>query len=765
MTATAEKVKPATLTDARKRIRANGYRQTPVRGKAAFLPGWQNQDPTEADILAWEREHPDAQSIGIQTRNNPGVDIDVLEERVAILCEREVERITSTAKAPRRIGKAPKRLRLYRTAQPFKKVSTEVFVDATGQKHKVEILGDGQQFVSHGRHPDTGKFYAWSNGNPLEMPRHALPEITEAQARAITAACAEIMAAQPGWKRDDTAKPKDGPRTAPPKEHNPEPISADDKAKVETAFQVIAALTPELADSYDTWIAAGMALKSANDDEWALPLFDAFSALSPKYNPAQCAEKWQTMTSEGGRTIATILAWARDASLSSNIGFTYDVEDVEQPEQRQGAQPEQSGEEEIPFVVDPKTNRIAVNNQQNIQAALQRLDVKLRHDMFQERSLIAGLPGCSVLNDAAVNRLWLTIDKKFSFRPGYDFFVKVVEDVARLKSFHPVRDYLDGLEWDRTARIDKWLTTYAGAASTPYTSAVGTLILIAAVRRVRKPGCKFDEMPVLECPTQGTEKSTALAILAVRDEWFTDSLPLSADGQRTIEALAGRWIAEVAELYGMRKTEVEHIKAFLSRTQDRARMAYGRLVTEMPRQCVIIGTTNSEAYLRDITGNRRFWPVAVERFDLKALRHDRDQLWAEAAAREAEGVSIRLDRKLWAAAAEEQEARRIGDPWEEIIEAELADKQGRMTVEAAWQLIGVPTDRRGPEHNARLGAIMRKAGWERARVRDAGERHYVYTKGDGKWWIDVREARQGRAGSAHYRTEEDASEGTERWSS
>src|SRR5262249_47016077 len=212
--------------------------------------------------------------------------------------------------------------------------------------------------------------------------------------------------------------------------------------------------------------------------------------------------------------------------------------------------------------------------------------------------------------------------------------------------FHPVRDYLDGLQWDGVPRIDRWLITYAGAEDSKYTRAVSALFLIAGVRRVRQPCCKFDEMMILEQPTQGTEKSSALAVLAVREEWFTDDLPLNVEGKRVIEALRGKWIVEAAELSGMKKADIAHLNALLSRRRDTARMAYGRLPLEMPRQCIIAGTTNKSEYLRDTTGNRRYWPVLIVQFDLAALRRDLDQLWAEAAVREAKGESIRLAREL-----------------------------------------------------------------------------------------------------------------------
>src|SRR5262249_61174474 len=135
----------------------------------------------------------------------------------------------------------------------------------------------------------------------------------------------------------------------------------------------------------------------------------------------------------------------------------------------------------------------------------------------------------------------------------------------------------------------------------------------------------------------------------------------------TIEAVSGHWIVEVSELQGMRKSDIDKVKAFLSRNTDRARMSYDRTVTEARRQCVIIGTTNSEQYLRDLTGNRRFWPVRIERFDLEELKRDRDQLWAEAATREATGDSVHLPERLWAAAAKEQQQRVIENPFVSIL--------------------------------------------------------------------------------------------------
>jgi hypothetical protein len=390
------------------------------------------------------------------------------------------------------------------------------------------------------------------------------------------------------------------------------------------------------------------------------------------------------------------------------------------------------------------------NNQNNVRLALAKMGIAVHYDQFAGRVLIDGLPNFgSMLDEAALDRTWLQMEQRFQFKPSKNLLFTIVRDMAHLNSHHPVRDYLAGLHWDGTPRIDKWLTTYGGADDNEYTRAVGSLTLIAAVRRVRQPGCKFDEMPVLECPEQGTDKSTALRALAIREEWFSDYFPLNLDAQRTIECLRGIWIVEIAELSGIHQANIEHLKAQLSRQRDRGRLAYDRMVSEAPRQCVFVGTTNSTAYLRDPTGNRRFWPVRVKRFDTAALHVDRDQLWAEAAAREASGVTIRLDQKLWAAAAEEQEQRVTCDPWLEALQAQLGDKEGKISVKSIWELLEIPTRQQTQEHSRRVGEAMRKMGWVRpnsgGNIKIAGKAVSGYVKGPQPYrTVRIKQGKDGR---------------------
>ena len=381
-------------------------------------------------------------------------------------------------------------------------------------------------------------------------------------------------------------------------------------------------------------------------------------------------------------------------------------------------------------------NGVPVKSPGNICIAKVKLSVTVRYDKFADRIMVEGVDGFGpVLDDAAVHRLWLTMDRQLRFRPNLDMLFLVISDVARLNEFHPVCDYLDGLQWDGVKRIDRWLTTYGRAEDTEYTSAVGALVLMAAVRRVRQPGCKFDEMLVLEAP-QGKERSTALAILAVRDEWFSDDLPLHVDAQKLIERTRGRWIIECAELSGMKRADIEHIKALLSRQRDRARMVWRKITADAPRQFVPIGTTNSDRYLKDQTGNRRFWPAKTPKFDLDALRRDRDQLWAEAAAREATGASIRLPQHLWEKAEEVQEARLIHDPIYDALHDAIGEfDKGKIAATAIWTILDVRVGAQGQDHNMRVSQAMKNLGWERApsTIRINGKAVKGYTKGEQPW--------------------------------
>lgn len=370
------------------------------------------------------------------------------------------------------------------------------------------------------------------------------------------------------------------------------------------------------------------------------------------------------------------------------------------------------------------SGHIVADDVDNIRIALRRFGVTLTYDAFAHRALVDGAD----LDDDTVDRLWMRIIDAFKFRPKKDTLRTVLSVEARAAAHHPVRAYLDRLVWDGKARLDAWLTTYGGAPSSPYVSAVGALPLLAAVRRVRQPGAKFDELLILESE-QGVDKSGAVRSLCPDERWFSDDLPLGADAKQVIERTGGRWIIEAGDLHGYSSRSADQLKAFLSRQVDGpVRLAYGRLSSSVERQFVMIGTTNKRiAYLNDATGARRFWPVTVERFELAALRRDRDQLWAEAAAREAAGASIRLASELWMAAQVHQEQRREVDPWEERL-GPLFEDTNAVPVEAVWQVLGVTMDYRNIRHSRRVAAIAQRFGFTREKVRRDGGKPIW-------WWV------------------------------
>lgn len=209
-----------------------------------------------------------------------------------------------------------------------------------------------------------------------------------------------------------------------------------------------------------------------------------------------------------------------------------------------------------PAFVRDKNGVPVAKHQRNVRCAIDALGVSVRYDEFADRGLIDGLPGVGPwLDDAALNRLWLAIDERFGMLPPVDFFLTIVTDYARRNSFHPVRNYLRELQpaWDKVERIDRWLVEYGGAGDMEFVRAVGALTLIAAVRRVRQPGSKFEEMLVLE-GAQGVGKSSAIEAMMPNPKWFSDNFSFSNRDREVLENLAGRWVIEAPELKGMRRS-------------------------------------------------------------------------------------------------------------------------------------------------------------------------------------------------------------------
>lgn len=325
---------------------------------------------------------------------------------------------------------------------------------------------------------------------------------------------------------------------------------------------------------------------------------------------------------------------------------------------------------------------------------------------------------------------------------GFDLTDKHTRDavisLALEHCFDPVVDMLAEAEksWDGAKRLDRMAADYLNCEDTSLNAAFIRKMMVAAVARARVPGIKFDTIPVLES-AEGFNKSTALRVLA-GDENFSDESVIGKASREVQEQLAEIWIHENADLAGMKKTEVETIKAYASRMVDIARRAYDRFPTKQKRHSIEVGTTNSDRYLQSQTGNRRFWPLRVlKAIDIAKLQRDRLQLWGEAAHYQSQGESLVLDEKLWGEAAVEQEARRVTDPWEDILR-NMPDlttygywkdglrHEGTRTITYHDQheekvigahvleyVLGIQPGSQTTQHTMRLSTVMKKLGWER----------------------------------------------------
>ena len=304
---------------------------------------------------------------------------------------------------------------------------------------------------------------------------------------------------------------------------------------------------------------------------------------------------------------------------------------------------------------------------------------KLALNLFEQREVAKGnLPWRKVtketrnLTDRDDAGLRHYLEKAYNLS-GIQRVKDALDLIVTKNAFHPVREYLSALVWDNKARVESLFIDYLGADDSPYTKAVSRKSLVAAVARVFNPGCKFDYV-LVTVGKEGIGKSTLIKKLGL--EWFSDSFT-GVQGKEAFEQIQGVWILEMAELAGLKKAEVEQIKHFISKAEDRYRVAYGKRTDNFPRQCVFFGTTNSRDFLREATGNRRFWPVdtleqdPTKSFDTDLTLDEISQIWAEAVHLYKAGEKLYLTKDLEEKARDTQKAHAETDDRSGLIQKYL----------------------------------------------------------------------------------------------
>lgn len=315
---------------------------------------------------------------------------------------------------------------------------------------------------------------------------------------------------------------------------------------------------------------------------------------------------------------------------------------------------------------------------------------------------------------------------------GCHFKKPVVSDtvtsVARSQKFHPVKDYLNSLTWNKTPRIDYFFSDFFGSEKSDYTTMVAKVFFLSAVARIFNPGCKVDYIPILE-GKQGMGKSSAIRALMPDPKYFRDT-PFEIGSKDAYLALRRKWIVELAELGSMKKADVDHAKAFFSSQVDSYREPYGRNEVDIPRQSIFVGTINRDTYLQDETGNRRYLPIKCHEVDLNGIIKTRNQLWAEAIYRFNQGEKWWPDSSLADEMKEQQESRYDQDVWQSKIEEYLCMHK-EVTIEdvaTSKQCLELELNKVDKRAEMRIGKILKHLGYSKHRVRVNGILKNTYCK-------------------------------------
>lgn len=658
----------------------------------AGIPQWTEKHSSDTDVGRWQRDSD--YGICVQTRLVRAIDIDVADPELAQKIRDAVE-LNVGALPLRYRANAAKCLLAFRLEGQYTK---RILRTSHGP---IEFLANGQQFIAVGTHP-SGARYEWEGGLPQEIPYLSGEEFEGLWAAlesefAISATVMRGPGARPTTERQASDAADDVLTFL---ERTGWVRSFDGQGRAHIVCPWEQEHSTDSAESATTYFPRGVG---------------GFEQGHFRCLHAHCEHR-------------------TDGDFIEAIGYVSEDFEVLAP---------QPGESEMPLLLPPfERNRQGeiLATVGNLQMALLRADVSEVHigyDAFNDEIMLAPFKSKDWRNftDADYVRLRIRLEGG-GFKPiGRELMRDVVALVAEDNRFDSAQMWLNDLKWDGVPRIEGFWSRYFNAEQSDYIRSCGLYIWTAMAGRVLQPGVKTDMVPIL-VGEQGVGKSTGVAAMVPGEEHFME---VKLDDQETEMArrMRGKLVGEIGELRGLHSREIEHVKAFVTRTHEEWVPKYKEFSIKFPRRLVFIGTTNNDEFLADETGNRRWLPIRVGETDLEALRRDRDQLWAEGAARFAEGgVQFKDAQEL---AQEVHGEHTITDPWEEPVRAWLMEMsfgavgEPQPNSETLFKIgslmqgaLGFDARQLARKDELRVGRVLRKLGYSKVRVRDVTHQIWVW---------------------------------------
>lgn len=704
-------------------LTAAGFALIPCRGKVPVVPKWETAKPGQ-----YKESRLVAGNYGIVlTAEVLVIDIDPRNFEDG---KNPVEALMAD------LGDIIKRTMMVRTGgggvHIFLRKPADINLPNTVEKYGpgVEFKSAGRQVVGPGSiHPDTGKEYALVAGEPsslMEAPADFLAALGTVGTVGTVGVAAAAAVAPPG----SDSGPEQAAATAAPEFKN------DDATQERFALYLEQHAAPSVEGRSGDLNAFKVA---AEGRDLGLPPDITLSLMLAHWN-GRCRPPWDPKELE--EKVAHAYKYA-----NSPIGAKH-PENNFTPISAATSDDKEKPEGEWQLTSQGAVRKTFVNLLNYLRSSQHSLAQVFGYNEFSCSVEFMNpapwhkgiMPAYKGISDGDLKLLKGYLSQHCRFETSVATIDEAVVVVAYENRFHPVREYLSGLVWDKTPRLDFWLRDFCGAADDDYTRAVSRKVLCAAVARVFKPGVKFDYVLVLE-GAQDIGKSTVCEVLG--GEWY-DDFTVDPHSPDTIQRMQGKWVLEMAELESVRRSDVDALKAFITRKVDVARLAYGRLPVHAPRQGIFIATKNPAAdgaYLKDDTGNRRWWPLPVEpkagalKLDIKGLRESRNQLFAEAVERVKLGERIDMDTLELKTAAKIVVAKRHAEhEWTERITIWIAGLpverdfiSGREVFIEAMNGIEKQYDRRS---SLAIATVLRSLGWHLTVKRFGDQMRKGYKKFD-----------------------------------